>query len=282
MTATPGTAARPGPDRAASQRLRSIAAEAVQLVSPGLARAFRGFMDIDYKRDQHDPVTEYDRQAEKTIAEFLTGEIPGSSVVGEEDGVRTGSGGVTWYVDPIDGTANFAHGLAFFCTSIGVVVDDAIVAGAILDPIAGHLFTADLTGAWLNGEPLSSRGVSAEARALLITSYPNARALAEDGAEGLGLYGELVAGYGTVRRTGSAALSLCHVAAGWADAAMGTSVSAWDICAAQLIVTQAGGQYVGFGGTGWNQPRYAAHTADLDPTVLRHFVTTYRAGQADG
>jgi myo-inositol-1(or 4)-monophosphatase len=282
MTATPATDARPGPDHAASARLREIATEAVQLVAPDLRQAFRTFMDVDFKRDQHDPVTEYDRQAEQAIAKLLTSRVPGSTVVGEEDGVRAGSSTVTWYVDPIDGTANFAHGLAFFCSSIGAVVDDQVVAGAILDPIAGHLFSADLTGAWLNGEPLRSRGVSAEARGLLITSYPNARALAEDGSWGLARYAELVAGYGTVRRPGSAALSLCHVAAGWADAALGTSVSAWDICAAQLIVRQAGGSYLGFGGDGWNQPRYAAHTPELEPTVLQNFVTAYRAGQADG
>jgi myo-inositol-1(or 4)-monophosphatase len=282
MTATTGTDACPGPGNVASQRLREIAMAAVQLVAPDLQRAFRSSMDIDFKRDQHDPVTKHDQQAEKGIAEFLTSTAPGSSVVGEEDGVHAGSSEVTWYVDPIDGTANFAHGLAFFCTSIGAVVGDQIVAGAILDPIAGHLFTADLTGAWLNGEPLHSRGVSAEARALLITSYPNPRALTEDGAEGLAMFGDLVAGYGTVRRPGSAALSLCHVAAGWADAALGTSVSAWDICAAQLIVSQAGGQYLGFGGSGWNQPRYAAHTADLEPNVLRQFVTTHQTGRVDG
>ncbi|WP_112248927.1 inositol monophosphatase family protein [Kribbella monticola] len=282
MTATPDTDARPNPDQAASVRLREIAVEAVQVVAPDLRRAFRTGMTVDFKRDQHDPVTEYDRQAEKAIADLLTSRGPGSSIVGEEGGVRAGSGAVSWYVDPIDGTANFAHGLAFFCSSIGAVVDDEVVAGAILNPIAGHLFSADLTGAWLNGEPLHSRGVSAESRGLLITSYPNARALTEDGPSGLALYGELVAGYGTVRRPGSAALSLCHVAAGWADAALGTSVSAWDICAAQLIVRQAGGRYLGFGGDGWNQPRYAAHTADLEPTVLQRFVTAYRAGQADG
>jgi len=260
-----------------SQELRAVAAEAAQLVSPQLQQAFRSSMTVDFKRDEHDPVTVHDRQAEDAIAELLTSKVPGSSIVGEEDGVRAGGSTVTWYVDPIDGTANFAHGLAFFCTSIGAVVDDQIVAGAVLDPIAGHLFTADLTGAWLNGEPLRSRGVSAEARALLITSYPNARALTEDGTEGLRLYAALVAGYGTVRRPGSAALSLCHVAAGWADAALGTSVSAWDICAAQLIVRQAGGAYVGFGGKGWDQPRYAAHTPDLQPAVLQHFVDTYRS-----
>jgi myo-inositol-1(or 4)-monophosphatase len=188
---------------------------------------------------------------------------------------------VTWYVDPIDGTANFAHGLAFFCSSIGAVVDGQILAGAVLDPAAGHLFTADLTGAWLNGEPLRSRGVTDEAQALLITSYPNARALAAEGDVALTRFGELVAGYGTGRRPGSAALSLCHVAAGWADAALGTSVSSWDICAAQLVVTQAGGRYAGFGAAGWDQPGYLAHTADLEPTIARRFVTAYssRAGQ---
>ncbi|ADB32907.1 inositol monophosphatase [Kribbella flavida DSM 17836] len=278
MTTTPGTDARPDPELTASSReLRELAGQAVRLVADDLRAAFRGAIAVQYKRDRHDPVTEHDRRAEKAIAELLTGRAPGSTVVGEEDGTSAGNGAVTWYVDPIDGTANFAHGLAFFCTSIGAVVHGRIVAGAVLDPVADHLFTADLTGAWLNGRPLRSRGVIEEAQALLITSYPNARALESDGTEGLAWFGELVAGYGTVRRPGSAALSLCHVAAGWADAALGTSVSAWDICAARLIVEQSGGRYHGFGGSGWDQPGYAAHTADLEPTVLRGFVDAFPA-----
>ena len=155
MTTTAGSH-----DQAARARhLLDVATEAVQLVAAGLRDAFRTRVDVGYKRDRHDPVTEHDRRAEEAIAELLTAKVPGSTVVGEEAGARSGSGDVTWYVDPIDGTANFAHGLAFFCTSVGAVVDGDVVAGAIHDPVAGELFTADLTGAWRNGEPLRSRGV---------------------------------------------------------------------------------------------------------------------------
>jgi myo-inositol-1(or 4)-monophosphatase len=274
MTTTAGSH-----DRTAHARhLLDVATAAVQLVADDLRAAFRTRFDVDYKRDRHDPVTEHDQRAEQAIAELLTARVPGSSVVGEEDGARPGSGDVTWYVDPIDGTANFAHGLAFFCTSVGAVVDGEVVAGAILDPVAEQLFTADLTGAWRNGQPLRSRGVVEEADALLITSYPNARALEPDRAAALDRFGRLVTDYGTVRRPGSAALSLCHVAAGWADAALGTSVSAWDVCAGQLVVRQAGGSYQAFGGDdGWDQPGYAAHTVDLRAVSLQRFVDGWPA-----
>jgi len=264
----------PSSDSTYSAELCSAAAEAARLVADDLRAAFRSTMTVEFKRDQHDPVTEHDRRAEEAIAKSLLARVPGSGIVGEEDGAQPGTGGVTWYVDPIDGTANFARGLAFFCTSIGAVLDGRIVAGAILDPMAGHLFTADLSGAWLNGEPLRSTGHRDEAEALLITGYPSARDVATDGADGLARFGDLVTSYGTLRRSGSAALSLAHVAAGWIDAAMGTSVNAWDICAGQLIVEQAGGHYRGFGTNGWNQPGYAAHTADLDPIALNRFVAT--------
>jgi myo-inositol-1(or 4)-monophosphatase len=268
----------PSPDAALaafSAELRAAAAEAARLVADDLRAAFRGTMAVEFKRDQHDPVTEHDRRAEEAVVKSLTARIPDSGVVGEEDGAQPGTGGVTWYVDPIDGTANFARGLAFWCTSIGAVVDDRIVAGAILDPMTGDLFTADLSGAWLNGEPMRSTGRRAEAEALIITGYPSARDVATDGPDALARFGDLVTAYGTLRRSGSAALSLAHVAAGWIDAAIGTSVNAWDICAGRLIVEQAGGIYTGFGADGWNQPGYAAHTPDLDPAALDRFVATF-------
>lgn len=256
-----------------SQDLSATAAEAARLVADDLRAAFRGGMDVEFKRDKHDPVTVHDRRAEEAISALLTKQFPGSSVVGEEDGAHEGSGEVTWYVDPIDGTANFARGLAFFCTSIGAVLDGRVVAGAVLDPMAGHLFTADLSGAWLNGDPLRSTGAREEAEAMLLTSYPAARDLAGGAESALVAYGDLVTAYGTLRRPGSAALSISHVAAGWADATVGTSISAWDVSAAQLIVQQAGGHYLPFGGSGWDQPHFAAYTADLDPAALTHFVS---------
>ncbi|MEU4393706.1 inositol monophosphatase family protein [Kribbella sp. NPDC023855] len=255
-----------------SQQLSATAAEAARLVADDLRAAFRAGMDVEFKRDKHDPVTVHDRRAEEAISALLTKNFPGSSIVGEEDGAHEGSGEVTWYVDPIDGTANFARGLAFFCTSIGAVLDGRVVAGAVLDPMTGHLFTADLSGAWLNGEPLRSGGSKQEAEAMLLTSYPAARDLAGDQEAALASFAGLVTSYGTVRRPGSAALSISHVAAGWSDATVGTSISAWDVCAAQLIVQQAGGHYLPFGGSGWDQPHFAAYTADLEPATLTRFV----------
>lgn len=259
-----------------SGELCLVAAEAVRLVAGDIRAAFRSAIEVGYKRDEHDPVTEHDRRAEQRIRAHLLRRVPGSTVVGEEDGTVNGSGtpngDVRWYVDPIDGTANFAHGVAFFCTSVGAVAGGKIVAGAILDPIAGHLFTASPDGAYLNGRPLRSAGVAEEGRALLISGYPSPRDLRRDGDAAPARLGALIRAYGTVRRPGSAALSLAHVAAGWADAAYGTSVSPWDVCAAQLLVTQAGGTYRPLPRDGgpprWDSPGYLAHTATLIPRTL--------------
>lgn len=259
-----------------SVELREAATEAALAVAPDLVAAFRGAMDVDFKRDEHDPVTVHDRRAEERIRELLLKRMPDSTVVGEEGGRQDGGGRIAWYVDPIDGTANFARGLAFFCTSIGAAVDGVPVAGAIVDPVAGHVFTADATGARLGDRPLRSSGVREESRGLLITSFPNTRELAWNDPQTLPRFGELVARYGTVRRTGSAALTLAHVSAGWCDAALGTSVNAWDVCAAQVLVRGSGATYQAFAGDGsWDQPAYLAYSADLRPDAVREFTDWY-------
>ena len=111
-----------------SAHLAEVAATAARAVEDDLRTAFRSGVEIGYKRDAHDPVTVHDKAAEATIREVLMAAVPDSTVVGEEGGSH-GTGRVRWYVDPIDGTANFARGLAFFCTSIGAVVDGQVVAG---------------------------------------------------------------------------------------------------------------------------------------------------------
>lgn len=271
-------------DEALSAHLTEVAAAAAREVAGDLRAAFRTHVEIGYKRDVHDPVTVHDKAAETKIRAAILKAVPDSTIVGEEGGSH-GSGRVRWYVDPIDGTANFAHGLAFFCTSIGAVVDGRIVAGAVLDPMADHLFTADVTGAWLNGRPISCGDQADEARSLLICGYPNALEVdtAADDAP-LRRFRSMVSAYGTLRRPGSAALSLSHVAAGWADAAMGTAVNGWDVCAAQLLVTSAGGRYRPFTRDGstpvWDSPCYVAHSAALRPTVLDAVVTDLGGGAA--
>lgn len=223
--------------------IADIARKAVLAVQEPLTAAFRAGMMVDFKRDRHDPVTEHDRRAEAVIRDLVFREVPDSTFVGEEGG-SVGNGAVHWYVDPIDGTANFASGMAFWCTSVAAVVDGETVAGAILDPISGNLFLADRDGAWLNGQPLASHAAPDEANAVLITGYPVPRDFRTDGeAVALGRFGELTRTFATLRRPGSAALSIAHVAAGWVDAAAGFGVNAWDVTAAILILEKAGGHY---------------------------------------
>ncbi|WP_269931270.1 inositol monophosphatase family protein [Aminobacter sp. HY435] len=226
-----------------SRYLRGVAEQASQLMREPLLAAFRSNMAVDYKVDLHDVVTKHDKESEVAIRAFILGEVPDSTVLGEEDGT-SGEGRVKWYVDPIDGTSNFARGFAFWCVSVGVVIDGEIVAGAVYDPVTGMLFSADLAGSWLNGEPLRSRAIADERHATLITGYPVARDLRLDGrAQALENLGELVETFSTLRRPGSGALSLCHVAAGWVDASAGFGSNPWDVAAAVLILKQAGGSY---------------------------------------
>lgn len=226
-----------------SAQLRALAIEAAQLVGEPLAAAFRSEMAVDYKVDLHDVVTKHDRQAEQAIRGHILERWPDSAVLGEEHGA-SGKGRVQWYVDPIDGTSNFARGIAFWCISIGATVDDEVVAGAILDPVAGNLFSADLGGAWLNGNPIRSAAIADETKATLITGYPVSRDFRLDGRErALANFATLAETFSTLRRPGSAALSIAHVAAGWADAACGFGVNPWDVTAAVLLLRQAGGTY---------------------------------------
>jgi len=230
-------------DHARSAALRIVAEEAARKVRAPLLAAFRSVMDVDYKVDLHDLVTVHDKQSEQTIRELIFERVPDSTFMGEEGG-SVGNGPVCWYVDPIDGTSNFARGIAFWCVSIGAVIAGEIVAGVVYDPVADNMFAADTSGVWLNGEPLRSSAIAEEARATLITGYPVARDFRLDGkAEALEHFGLLAETFSTLRRPGSAALSLAHVAAGWTDAAAGFGVNPWDVTAGVLIVRQAGGTY---------------------------------------
>lgn len=226
-----------------SQRLMDLAKSAALAVREPLLDAFRSAMAVDYKVDLHDIVTVHDKRAEATIRAFILDRESNSAIMGEEGG-QIGAGDIQWYVDPIDGTANFARGLAFWCVSIAAVIDGEVVAGAIYDPVADLMFTADLEAAYLNGKPIRSHAVSDEARATLITGYPVSRDFRLDGREvALANMGMLVETFSTLRRPGSAALSIAHVAVGWADAAAGFGVNAWDVAAAILILKKAGGCY---------------------------------------
>lgn len=242
----------------ASIELADIAEEAAREAGAVAAQGFRTpGLEFQAKSSLHDFVTEYDRRSEIRAREVIGARSPGSRIVGEEDG-ETGGGDLTWYIDPIDGTSNFARGIALWGVCIAAVVADEVVAGVVFDPIAGHVFRADSRGAFLNGAPLRAEGMTAPDRATVLATFPPAKDLQSDREEKLETLARLQDTYSHVRDLGSAAIAICHVAAGWADAAFGFGIHPWDVAAPSLILRRAGGVYRSYGG-GEELPRRADH-----------------------
>ncbi|GAA1262502.1 inositol monophosphatase family protein [Pseudonocardia aurantiaca] len=185
-----------------------------------------------------DVVTESDHTLENLVRERLAQLRPGDSVVGEEHGGSAGSSRTLWVVDPIDGTVNFLYGLPWYAVSLAAVRDGESVAGAVAEPATGRLWSAAVgAGATCDGRPLRVSGASELSLSLLGTGFSyRAERRVRQAAMVAGMLPEVR----DVRRTGSAALDLCAVAAGWLDAYLEHGCSWWDWAAAALIATEAG------------------------------------------
>lgn len=220
------------------------ASEAALRAGRILQRHFRNGVTARAKpgTHDHDVVTVADIEAEAMIKRDLTTTFPGSVVIGEESGGDEGDGDIRWYVDPIDGSHNFACGVPLFCVSIGVTVRGIPAGGCVYDPVHDELFTS--AGGWstLNGLPVPAP--PARAQPLLLSDLPRPGAM-PDPAE-LTLFAELVTA-ADVRRIGSAALALAYVACGRADAAVTADAFIWDIAAGRTLVTGAGGGFATVG-----------------------------------
>ncbi|MGB3414523.1 MAG: inositol monophosphatase family protein [Microbacteriaceae bacterium] len=225
-----------------SIRLKELAQNAALSVGDFLRASFRSGHEIAHKRDYRDVVTESDKESERRLSAYIFEHEPNSSILGEEGGAN-GDGDIHWFIDPIDGTGNFATGVAFWCVSIAAAIDGEVVAGAVYDPIANNMFSADLNGAYLNGTVIHAKGPQKEKHAVLTTNYPAPRQVNKHGDKVVLLWGEWVRSFFAVKRIGSAALSLCYVANGWFAATFSTAVNAWDVAAASFILKQAGGTY---------------------------------------
>jgi myo-inositol-1(or 4)-monophosphatase len=166
-------------------------------------------------------------------------------VLGEEQGSGLAAAGPKarhrWIIDPIDGTTNFAHGLALFCCSIGLEIDGVVAVGAVYDPMAEELFTAERgVGAWLNGVPLRVSGCDQLIDALLCTGFPYS--VHADRQRMVDVFAGFLGVSQGVRRLGSAALDLCYVGAGRFDGFWEQKLHPWDMAAAALVVEEAGGR----------------------------------------
>lgn len=224
-----------------SSHLTNVAATAALQVGPMLAEAFGSKIEATDKTGYRDLVTEYDHRSEEMIFEHIFRHHPDSTIVGEEAGTE-GSGAVHWFVDPLDGTTNFAAGIPFFCVSIGAALNKQMLAGVIYDPLREELFSASLAGAVLNQQSIVAAGQPTQADAILLTDFPYSEqtTLAND-AE---FIHALIKNFGSVRRLGSVALELAYVACGRVDVAFSALAKTWDAAAGMFVVQQAGGRYL--------------------------------------
>lgn len=239
---------------------RDITELAIRAAREAGAIALEGFrsgdLGIDVKTDIHDLVTRYDGLCEAHIRDAILSAYPESTIVGEEAGEHEGTGALTWYVDPIDGTANFARGIAMWAVSIGVARDGEMIAGVIYDPANEQLFWADERGAFLSDgrdaedgvadRPLRSSGYTHPGRATVALNFPLARDLVHLPELALEQFAEVTRTFGQVRGLGSTCIALAWIAAGWIDVTVSFETHPWDVAAGAFIIRAAGGVYRGY------------------------------------
>ena len=186
-----------------------------------------------------DPVSEADREAERTIREFLSAERPDDGILGEEGTQEPTANGRTWIVDPLDGTVNFLYGMRTWAVSIALEDSDGLAVGVVYNPVDDECFSARRgEGAALNGEPLRVTSCTSLDRAMVGTGFSYEAPRRETQAK---LLVKVLPRVRDVRRAGAAALDLAYVAAGRNDAFYEHGLKRWDEAAGVLLVKEAGG-----------------------------------------
>jgi myo-inositol-1(or 4)-monophosphatase len=233
------------------EQFDAVAHAVVEEAAQFLRDAARTQPEIEYK-SAIDLVTATDRAVEELVTTRLRAAFPDHLMVGEEGSsgappARPRPGQYAWYLDPIDGTTNFAHRHPQFAVSLALAKHDEMLLGIVADPLRGETFTALRgAGATLNGEPIRVSAVGELGRALLATGLPYDRRVHAD------FYFDIIKRFVMqaqgIRRAGSAALDLCYLACGRFDGYWEWKLSPWDSAAGGLIVREAGGLVTNFAG----------------------------------
>ena len=238
---------------------RDVAVEAAELVA---SRRRAEVTVADTKSSSVDVVTEADRAAEDLIRDRLLEARPGDGFVGEEGGGAESATGVTWVVDPIDGTVNFLYDLPQYAVSIAARVGDEVVAGVVVDVAKGECFTATRGGgAWCDGRRLAVRTLAVPGEQLVATgfSYEREVRIAQSRA-----VAAMMPEVRDIRRLGSAALDLCWLGAGRSDAYVEEGLNDWDLAAGGLVAREAGARLEVYPGVGGKACVVAAPFAAFD------------------
>jgi myo-inositol-1(or 4)-monophosphatase len=222
-----------------------VAVEAAREAGSILLAEFGRPQAIGYKGEV-DLVTEADRRSEAAIVARLRSYFPKHAIVAEEGGGQQSQSSYRWYVDPLDGTTNFAHGYPFFCVSIGLSEGEELLAGVVYNPLNGEMFTAVRgEGAYLNQKRIEVSRIERLATSLLATGFPSQKRSENPNIE---YYWKFTLRSHGVRRDGSAALDLAAVACGRFDGFWEFGLNPWDTAAGVLLVREAGGMVTDFAG----------------------------------
>jgi myo-inositol-1(or 4)-monophosphatase len=249
MTSQPHSNTTPDERRALCDLAETLALEAGDLA---LAGRRAGLSEVRTKSTATDMVTEFDHVCENVITNGLRNARPHDAIVGEEGASDQGTSGLTWYIDPIDGTTNFYFDLPNWAVSIGVVDDEGPLAGAVYVPALGEMFTgARGLGAFMNGERISVRDNDIITDALVCTGFSYAPERRLHQARRVAQLAHKVR---DIRRFGAAAIDLCFVACGRLDAYFEEYLHPWDLVAGGVIATEAGAVITNFSG-GEMEPR---------------------------
>ncbi len=216
------------------------------LVAGGMLLDSMGHVGPIARKKATEIVTEVDRRVEDMIVEGITHTFTGDTILAEESGGTAGTSGRTWYIDPLDGTTNYAHGYPVFSVSMACADAEGLVLGAVFAPYLDELYLAHRGGGAVMerprhgiSDPLEARREVAMTDALLATGFPYVRDEGVDLNAGR-VRDFLKANCHGVRRGGSAAVDLVHVAAGKLDGYWETSLRPWDTAAGTLIAREAG------------------------------------------
>jgi myo-inositol-1(or 4)-monophosphatase len=225
------------------EKIIQIAREAGEIVRDGFGKN----IEIEYKTNSSNLVTEIDKKSEEYIKAFIRKEFPDHGILAEESGGSNTDAEYVWVVDPLDGTTNFAHRFPIFSVSIGVQKNGKTIYGVVNHIMRDEMYAAELgAGAYRNGTKLSVKQNDDLSTSLLVTGFPYD--IAENPSNALEIFTEMVKSSRGMRRLGSAAIDFCYVASGVFDGFWEVHLHPWDICGGKLIVEEAGGMVTNFSG----------------------------------
>ncbi len=248
-----------------------------------LMQYFHQGLKIEYKGDA-DLVTAADRASETMIRERVRAQFPSHDVLGEEQGLSDSGSEYRWYVDPLDGTTNFAHGYPVFCVSMALEHrsngEGERIVGVVYDPTRDELFTAEKgKGARLNDKPIHVSKATQLKECLVATGFPSHK---RHKNPNIHFYHQITLRTHGVRRAGSAALDLCNVASGRFDGFWEFNLNPWDTAAGVLIIEEAGGKVTRYDGSPFQlNSRETLATNGLIHEALLHEFHEIFAGRVE-